>query len=467
MKKSIYLLLSLFLFVGCDSALDIVPKGQTTLDDIDELELMLNQDYRFDVPTYDISILCNECYTPPYYNISLIISQVNTLAKAYLTYDEVMDRVNLTYSDDRYSTAYSYINYMNVIIDRVPKVPGDDNRKKQILAEAHLMRAYMHWLLVNLHAAQYQDEESAKTTGGIPYVTDLDVKKTKEKLTLAEVYRLILEDCSDEYINALPDEHSNIFRGDKAWGNAVRAKVLMQMKRYSDTLPYALASLQYNNRIEDRSVIMSSLDWNLPRDSKTNLLYIGRTPSPYRETVSIETANLFEVGDYVKDYAHESGSPTAEMAWSTLYGESYGGVKGALCYVGASTYTNNWGITSDRMYYTAAECYIRTGKYKEGLDLVNEVRKYRIDAEHYTEFSADTEKDAMELLQKAKWIECIGSYENFFDCKRWNSEEAYRRTIVRNIPNIGTFELKPDSPLWIFPFATNDVSFNPTLTQNY
>lgn len=131
-----------------------------------------------------------------------------------------------------------------------------------------------------------------------------------------------------------------------------------------------------------------------------------------------------------------------------------------------SSYTNIFGITTERMYYTAAECYIRTNQIDEGLELVNTVREYRIHPDYYEEFKASTEEEAMTLLQKAKWIECISTYENFFDCKRWNSEEKYKRTITRQLPT-GTYSIDPDSPLWIFPFPANAVRYNSSLTQNY
>lgn len=71
------------------------------------------------------------------------------------------------------------------------------------------------------------------------------------------------------------------------------------------------------------------------------------------------------------------------------------------------------------------------------------------------------------MLQRAKWIECIGTYENFFDCKRWNTEANYKRTITRSLGDYGTFSIKPESPLWVLPFPANATRYNPTLTQNY
>ena len=77
------------------------------------------------------------------------------------------------------------------------------------------------------------------------------------------------------------------------------------------------------------------------------------------------------------------------------------------------------------------------------------------------------EVQAMNLIQKAKWIECVGSYENFFDCKRWNTEANYKKTITRDLGEYGSYSISPESPLWILPFPANAVRFNSTLTQNY
>lgn len=66
------------------------------------------------------------------------------------------------------------------------------------------------------------------------------------------------------------------------------------------------------------------------------------------------------------------------------------------------------------------------------LELVDAVRKNRVAsyssyAMMMSMFPMD-EKAVMNLMQGAKWIECVGSYDNFFDSKRWNSEPEYRKT---------------------------------------
>ena len=73
----------------------------------------------------------------------------------------------------------------------------------------------------------------------------------------------------------------------------------------------------------------------------------------------------------------------------------------------------------------------------------------------------------MKLLQDAKRVEFLNSFENFCDRKRWNSEADYAETLTRDCGEYGTFSISPDSPLWVFPFPQNAVLHNESLTQNY
>lgn len=453
---SCLMLLACSIFTSCDDELDIVPKGKSTLVNVSDLEALLNQEYQIQsLPVYDIEIISNVALGL-FSSVEEILSQANTLDYAYMTYNESIDRASLANEDSRYNKLYMFINYMNVLLSKMPEADGDATYKEQYIAEARIIRAYFHWLLVNIHAKQY-DDATAEKEGGIPYVDNTNVGDTKEKLTLAETYRRILEDCSDEVIAKLPQKNNNVERADQAFGNAVRAKVLMQMKHYKEALPYAQAAIRLNGLIEDRSTIAQTMSWSLNQDIENNLLYVGGgiRVSPTFVSLSLETAQMFEDGDYVINYDLMGGWQPSDV------------FEGSLQYSGWSTMGNPWGITSDRMYYTVAECLIRTGQIKQGLEYVDRVRAKRV--EDYEPFAQGnpSEQEAMAMMQKAKWIECIGSYENFFDCKRWNSEANYKRTITRNLGDYGTFSISPESPLWVLPFPANAVRYNPTLTQNY
>lgn len=450
--------------VSCDSQLDIVPKGKTILNKVSDIELLFNQDWGLGCkPAVDIETVAGVSISMGD-GVPEILANVSSLGRAYLTYDDKFDRASYCMSDGRYDDIYKWANYMNIVIANTPDAEGDESVKPRLIAEAHIMRAYLHFLGVNIYAGQY-DEAKAADMGGIAYLDATTVEDVKEKLSVAEVYNHILEDIDDSYISELKDYVTSTVRIDKAFGNAVKAKVLFQMKKYDEAIPYALASLSYNDNIEDRSYIVSEMDWTNDQDSPNNILHMsgGLFVHPTMTILSRETVALFEEGDYVNEYAWDF--------YNTKYGALYGGLEGLAYCSGWSVNKNTYGIRVEAMHYVLGECLIRTGQIREGLAEIDKVRTRHIEnatlfADKYDEEGLD-EKGAMKLLQDAKVVEFIGEYDTFFDCKRWNSEADYKRTLTRDLGDYGTYSIAPDSPLWIMPFPRSATRYNPTLTQNF
>ena len=450
---------------GCDSQLDIVPKGQTTLDRTSDLELLLNQVYDMgDLPYSDLCQITGEGIGMGE-SVASILSSTNTLAYAYLAYDESVDRITLAQEDTKYSTLYRYINYMNTLLAKIDAAEGLDERKPQLKAEARILRAYFHWLVAGIFAVQY-DSASAEKLGGIAYVEDIDNTKVKEKLPLATVYEKILDDCSDEVIALLPESNTDVCRVAQDFGNAVRGRVLMQMKRYSEALPYLERSIELNPSIDDRASIKESEEWVLERTDKVNIFYFSGGPqvNPTMEILTRESFAKFDKNDYVKKYCGDNG-------WNLSMGSMYSGLTGYPMCMSWTVKGNPWGMTSVRTRLAAAECLIRTGNIRKGLEYTDMVRKAHIEnAASYVKIHdmlPFTETAAMHLLKQTQWVENIGSYENFFDMKRWNTEEEYVTTVSKDLDTYGVKTLSPESPLWILPFPGKATRYNPTLTQNF
>lgn len=445
---------------SCDDSLDIVPKGQTTLNNLKDIELLLNQNIRLEEdPSAWMGLLIDECY-PAGNQVTAMLSNPNSTSYAYLTYDENVDRISLTTNDERFREIYRNINFMNVVIDRVNDIDPESQTGKRLIAESRVMRAYLHFLCVNIYAAQY-DESTADNLGGICYVDEIDITKVKNKLTLAESYNRILEDCSDEVIKNLIGCTTDVCRIDPGTAFAIRARVLFQMKRYPEAAVYAKKAIEQNNHMEDRSVIKQTRVWKLDQNDPSYFLYIqGRMSCfPTMVPASHSTISKFEEGDYTMKYC--------SSGWTLGYGESYCGVPGTIGLSSWSTYGTAYGLRVETMYYILAECEIRAGNYATGLDYVDQVRAKRV--EDYEPFATRPNLDeasAMALLQDAKTIEFFASCENFFDRKRWNTEPAYTKTIVRDLGDLGTYTLRPDSKLYICPFPSNSTRYCPSLSQN-
>lgn len=467
MKKLIYLCVISLCAASCNY-LDITPKGATYLDNLRDLELLLNNDYQNSAYTYDnLTVITNESYGRGTKPAVTIANGPTTLLFAYLTYDETVDRYALTPSDANYSRLYSNTNYANVLLSKIDGVAGDQKKKDELKAEARVMRAYFHYIMVNLYAKQY-DPATAVELGGIPYVTTTNVAVQNTKQTIAVVYEKLLADCSNEVIAALPDEAANQSRPGKAMGYAVRAKILLQMKNYADALIYANKALERNGTIEDRIPIIVSKTYIRTQLSPGNIFWSGMgSGHPNTALMSKECGELFEAGDILFNYAVYGTTP--KPIWNAENGLTDTGMAGVYKLTNGANYQGPvGGITSDQMYFIKAECLIRSGSQgiAQGMAEINKVREKRIDPSVYQPLTAVTEADAMRHLMRVKKIECFFSYNTFFDTKRWNSEQAYKSNIVKELYG-KTYTLTPDSPLWVMPFPAEAVQFNSSLTQNY
>ncbi|MDE6377403.1 MAG: RagB/SusD family nutrient uptake outer membrane protein [Duncaniella sp.] len=352
------------------------------------------------------------------------------------------------------------------MLSQLPDATGDSRKKARVLAQAHVLRAWFHFLAVNIFAAQY-DEATAASTGGVAYVDNTNNSETKTKLTVAQVYERILEDCSDEYLEQLSKSSTNdTFDFEADFGYAVRAYALFQMKRYEEAAVYAKKAIAVNPVIDDRSAIVSNGVWELPYDAPNHYMfimsnYIINFSELGYQTLTPEFMSLYEDGDYLRYYSDDD-------EW-TDYDEMLVGAPGSMFYVGqGSPRINVWGLRSEQIYYLLAESLIRSQKIDEGLDYVDQVRRNRIHPSKFTAYkgSVTTEKDAMDLLIPAKRVECVMTISNFLDCKRRNSEPEYAADVLIDNGEYGTSAIKPGSKLWIYPFPMNATNFNSTLTQN-
>lgn len=484
MKKILYILVFgslMFLMPACSKFTEITPKGSNVLNRVSDLDILLNFNYSTNgnvastslaatttaqaaFNAADVGLLVNDVY-PYITNVpTLIASKAQSLMYAYTVYDETVDRKTLAGTDVKYEKLYFIIdNVANIVLKNADAASGDQVKAKQLKAEAYIIRAYMHFLLVNFYAKGY-NATTAATDGGIPYVKeDNVVAEPNKKSTVAEVYANILADIDAAFaLNSLPTTPINNMRTGLAFAYAVKAQVLITMRNYSGALTAANASLAINSTlIDDRlfKPVGSVTFGKAIATSPDNLFYMGASGSPLFAAPSFEIVNnYYEPGNvidsYVKPY-YPAANPFTGLAGAKLW------------YYTAGAYAiNTAGLTTSDTYLFKAECLARTGDLAGAMTIVNAIRQLRIHPSVYAPVTATTEAQAMAYIMKVSRIECLYSMKNFINLKRWNADDVYKQTITRTVNGI-TYSLAPGSPLWIFPFPQSGTNYNPNLTQNY
>lgn len=512
-RKHFTLLLLLLLFAtSCSDFTDITPKGQSILNKVEELELLLNDEYS-QLQSWEPMYLIND-NIPPQNILDLITRHeegMPSVESVLLTWDETVDRTEITQDPQQYlyGAFYGIIGRIaNPIIANVENAEGSETKAAQIKAEAYVLRAYYHYLAVSFYAKAY-NPATAATDGGVPYMLeDFPINELAEKRTVQEVYDLILSDLEAAFsLDALPDNPARM-RVGKAFAYAVKAKVLMAMRDYAGADQAAAASLQINDQLLDHrsdrlAIPMPPFDipfFDRPKFNDEELFY-QMSSFTMRYIFSPDLLASFDPNDILLKHGELENNVATYLTGGVLMNQggnmtSVAGVQAWFHYVMAGDFKMHYSInslTTVDMYLTRAECLLREGNANipAAMTILEKLRERRINPDAYTPMSVVTQADAIAALKRVARIENFATSKNFLDMKRWNaSGPEWQTTLTKTltlapqgfmpkggnpmngwdpIPPVVTrnYTLRPDSPLWIFPFPQAATNFNPNLTQNY
>ena len=163
-----------------------------------------------------------------------------------MTFNEDADRKELS-DNNLYANCYQYILRSNIVISLVDHSTGDKDVKELAKAEAKIMRAWDHFILVNTFAKAY-NPETAATDGGIAIVSEYDLEATPTKATVAQVYDFIIKDIEDA-LPYLQEEPVNVYHPSKAFGYALAARVYLFHRDWKKAKDAAEESLKRNNAL--------------------------------------------------------------------------------------------------------------------------------------------------------------------------------------------------------------------------
>ncbi|MFC3199141.1 RagB/SusD family nutrient uptake outer membrane protein [Parapedobacter deserti] len=473
MKTIIYILTLAFALAlaGCEKFTDIQPKGKNLLSAAGDLNLLLNDPYGgFTVSR--LGMLTSSIY---YTNIGLLKNEpVKTFNYATVFWDESIDRALLRPSCNIYEPIYSLIGRtFNPVIARADAATGDRLLVDRYKAEAYVLRAWFHYLAVNIFAKAY-DPATAAADGGVPYLLDTDLlSQPSRKYTVAEVYDLMLKDLHSAFeLDALLDEGVNPQRVGKSFAHAVHARVLLSMRRYDDALAAARAALAINDHIDDHNEMLvdypvagvspTPQGWVRPRlSSREDLFY---TPTGLLLTwFPPELLAEFDPNSVLYNYM-----PTeVNIPFSDDLGADFGMPgENAVWTWDTQSEVSGAGLTSVDMHLVEAECLMRADDLPGAKAKLELIRKKRIITDRYEPSFASGRADTFTLLKQLSRSENWNTMKDFIDLKRWNTEPEFAADLHRTI--LGeTYTLTPQSPLWIWPFPQTATNFNPGLTQNY
>ena len=484
-------LLASLLFAACDNYLDIVPKGESVLDKTDDYLGLLEDMYGYPLETE--WYLCGEATS---YNMQLIEDYSSPLVSAAYFWDENFDRAsNMTTEGeyDLYSNCYAKIANCNIIIDNIGDAEGPEEDKILGMAQAKILRAYNYFYLINTYAKPY-DPATAETERGIILRDNFNMEEAGVQSTVADAYRLIQQDIEDALPN-LPHVAVNVFRPDKSFGYALKAKVHLFKREIDAALQASLdciaeAEGEGNHQLWDMNVNYQNCHtWYRGMMNQTAAMWdwFYEYDGPMYSMIGVTGRNM---GYYGKAYGHPENlfyqhgynfmSPHPTMVPKSVV--SLFTPKEDLRYVfsmetmpsrptadpgskdvqNMQLYWNCGGIKLSEAYLMAAECYARKGDTGNAMQYINDLRKNRIITKYYADLTAADKDEAMKIVREERKRELLLTHNGFFDMRRFCTE--FNETLTEEYDGV-TYTLKPTSHLLTYPFPVVAMQ-NSNLIQN-
>ena len=474
---SYLLLLTSYLFVGCDSYIDLTPKGKVTVDSVAQYYQLIVNPLR------------------SYYPSAFIMLSDNQWAKEsdILGYESIShDGINFTFNEngDRtlvgdnglYENMYAFIMRSNLIIDNIDDAQGSADMKVLAKAEARVFRAWDHFLAVNTYAKAY-DPATAAQDGGVCIMDHYDLEATPSKSTVADVYDFIIREL-EESAPLLQEKPVNIYHPNKAFAYALLAKVYLFHRDWEKAKTAAEASLAINSALADYNLISNAggtvYYTNFSKENNPEVLSYhwmagwGNAEQVclyHYGIISPELKSLFESTDLrYSVFFRDKG--TAVINWFDV------GSGGAL-WLPAITNLDRFtymavGLRTAEVYLIAAEANARLNNLTEAKGYVERLRANRIKGGDGTIATPANQKEMMDQIILERRKELLFGFNRFFDLKRFNLETEYQKTITRVFPVVNisetypqrTYTLQPNSKMYIIPFPRTATDKNPNLTQN-
>lgn len=380
-----------------------------------------------------------------------------------------------------WSFYYDIINNANMIIDRLPGTPGTEAEKNSLLGQALALRAFGHFMEVQLFAKTYKGNETAP---GVPIYTQ-HTEEGKARATVGEVYDQITADLDTAIVKlagvAAPANISYLsLRAIKG----LRARVALVMNDWAAAEKFAkearkgfdlMSTEQYTSGFNsannpewmwgsiintEQSIVLASLFSHLDPMAGG---YAGVGNEKY---ILKDLYNKMKSGDVRKEnfLINYKNSPAYD----------YCTVKFRLA--GA-----NW--TGDYVYMRAAEMYLieaeavaqQGGRHADAGALLEKLVQAR-GVEGYTLTAFATGQALLEEIYLQRRIELWGEGFRWTDLKR--QKKPLERRTASTDPNAASgagLHSKPlavvtdipvDDVRWTMLIPQDELDANPNMTQN-
>ena len=442
MKKYNYIIVCALLLAltSCSKFLDVKPVGKVIPTTADEYRSLLAKAYQ-SIPSD--KGLAN------FRSDEMKVGNDDNDQNSY-SYLENWDDASINTTNASFSWQFYYrtIYIANQVIENAGNIKSTDAAVvDQLVGESYLLRAYMHFTLVNLHGEPYT-LPGGPASKAIPLVKDTDTEKSRMRDTVEEIYAAILSDIrsAKELINIEKWEASFSYRFNKASVDAFEARVNLYMANWQVALDAAQRVIAADYKLVDMNEELAVLP-----NQYTSSENIAASEAPLSSNVQ---RGALAPAQFLTKYSQNDIRLTKYFA---LEADENGDRKSVKA--GSDEFKTTFRL--GEVVITAAEAAAELGQSDQAKKFLLDLAKNRYNSDGYQAVQAELEtlegEDLIDYIHDERAREMAFEGHRWFDLRR-----TTRQQIIKVIKGV-SYELKKDDPRYTIPIPRDATQANPNL----
>lgn len=401
-----------------------------------------------------------------------------------------------------WSNEYRKIFYANMVLSNLDDVTGSDAEKATLKADAHFVRAYSNWVLVNTYALPYTDAN--KNEPGIPIKRSTSFEEPFARAPLNKVYEQIESDLLEALKINVPLMQSGKprhWRANKAAVHGFAARYYLNRFNYAKALEHANAALgEYNVLVDYNAEMRHGNPQTVTINAGTSQQESVTIQYPYTHNNQLDFTDMLGWKEflYFRMLSHESWWYIPSQDLLNLYDKAHdlrykyhmvqnysydrGMTKPSYSYPGYVFFFKDRipsGPTTAEMYLIKAEALARSGDASGAMAALNTLRAKRLTPGSWVTLTAAGKDDAIKKVAEERRRE-MPFVHRWFDLRRYNFNEdpndnvalsktfyPYTNSAVLNTQPVKSYTLPKDSRRWAVPLPrTEIISSQGVIEQN-
>ena len=432
----LWIMAALFAFTGCNDFLDIQPVGKVMPKTAKEYRALLTDAYsRIPAERGKTTFRSDELTMEGETNTTNLDSYLDI----WRWNDTSPDETTLPFE----WLQFYYVSYIaNSVIEQQYNITeATDAERNQLAGEAYMLRAYMHFILVNLYAEPYTHCDP-KNTKGIPLKLDSDINKVLSRNTIAEVYTSILSDIkeAERLLNVEEWPEGETYRFNTLSVPAFRARVYLYMGDWQQAYTNATDVVGKHGELEDLTASSTLPNHYQSVEAILSMENIFNSSSLGAGYVASGLLSLYRSGDLRKSKFYKQLSASATEVLKA----------------GVNTYRCTF--RSAEFYLTAAEAALENARH-----YMTELMKKRYLSAIYPTYEAEilsmTQDELREEIYNERFRELAFEGHRWFDLRRTTRQELTKTYKGE------TYVLQKDDSRYTLRIPADAIEANPGLEE--